>query len=420
MSLSLIFFFSCHKKEPPLKKTDSTGIHKPKIIENAGDKVYTNIFKDALSSSNHIIIKSGVYRLTSPIYLHDSVVIEGEGKVVLIKDSSYSQVFVNQKAINDFANKWNNSITLKNITIDANNNGTQNDAAHPTANGDLSFKFLENLTLENIRIINGDSILYGIHLQSVKNAIIKNYLYNGEKDACHINGGCKDIIIDGFDISSFDDAFGIMTDDYPRVQHNAQDIRNIVIKNGISRRRDRQSGFFVRFMTGSWEDWEKGNKYKIGNTVNYKNQQYKKVNEHELFSFDCPIHTDGDSLYPDGIVWRYIGKGNNKTSNIYNISISNVRLDDKRIIVRTINKDRYDYGVYPGTENTSIVDSLYIKGHRLYVIRGKVGFKKIIPQRDYFFYFSIGYLIVSPILLIIICFKYFQNRKRIDGDTHSK
>ena len=81
------------------------------------------------------------------------LIIVGEGSVILIKDTTYSHVFVNQKATKDYTKEWNKFITIKNITIDDNNKGSQHDAAHSTANGILSFKFLDNLTLENVKII---------------------------------------------------------------------------------------------------------------------------------------------------------------------------------------------------------------------------------------------------------------------------
>ena len=105
-----------------------------------------------------------------------------------------------------------------------------------------------------------------------------------------------------------------------------QKMKNIIIKNGISRKRISQAGFFLRLMTGSWCNWEKGNKYKVGNTVNYQHNQYKKLNKGECISIGSPHHSKGDSLYSDGIAWRYIGKGINKTSNIYNIYVKNVQL----------------------------------------------------------------------------------------------
>jgi len=272
---------------------------------------------------------------------------------------------------------------IKNITLDIDNKGSQINAVHPTANGDLSFKFLDNISLENVTIINGDSTLYGIHLQSVKNAIIKNYSYTGNKDGFHINGGCKNILIDGFDISSADDAFGIMTDDYPRVQHNAKDIKNVIIINGISRKHNPQSGFFIRLMTGSWNNWKMKNKYNIGNTVNYKNNQYKKINKGESVSLDFPSNLHGDSLYSDGIIWRYIGKGNNITSNIYNIFVINIKIEDGRKIMRTINADNYDYGEYPGTENSSSVNGLYVVGPSFSITRGRLGTYKLYVGRKY-------------------------------------
>ncbi len=377
------------------------------FIDHTGKQDYTKIFNDAFSKYNYVIIKPGTYHLKAPIYLQNNIIIVGEGSVILIKDTTYSHVFVNQKATKDYTKEWNRYITIKNITIDDNNKGSQCDAAHSTANGILSFKFLDNLTLENVKIINGDKVLFGVHLQSVKNVKVKNYFYDGNKDGFHINGGCEDIVIDGFDISSYDDAFGIMTDDYPRVQSNAKDLKNIIIKNGISRKRIPQAGFFLRLMTGSWCNWEKGNKYKVGNTVNYQHNQYKKLNTGECISLGPPNHSKGDSLYSDGIVWRYIGKGVNKTSNIYNIYVKNVQLEDGRQIVRTVNDDSYDYGEYPGTEYASIVDGLYISGYPFTLIWGKMG--KYYTS-DYSIY-KVVLLILFLILIVIFTISFSRHIK---------
>lgn len=382
-----------------------SGCDHPTVIKNTRIKDYTESFNSAISNSNHIVIKPGCYPVTAPIILHSNLIIEGEGEVILLKKKVYSHVFINQSALQDYPAEWDTSICIKNIIIDANGKGIQEDSISLTSNGDLSFNQVYDLILRDIIIRNGDPILFGIHLQSVKNAEINDYYYDGDKDGIHINGGCENIIIDGFDISSFDDAFGIMTDDYPRVQHNTKDIRNIEIKNGISRARDPQSGFFLRLMTGSWEQWKEGNKYNIGHTVNFKNRQYKKLNRSEIISQFPPIHLTGDSLYPDGIIWRYIGEGNNKTSNIYNIRLSNITLEDGRDIVRTVNADSNDYGEFPGTENTSIVDTIYIEGYRLKITRGEVGLWKTIPPKNYLLLSIIALCLILFLIIVIYFFK---------------
>ncbi|HVO76210.1 MAG TPA: hypothetical protein VMT35_19455, partial [Ignavibacteriaceae bacterium] len=384
------------------------GCKQPKMIYNTGIKDYTNIFNDALSGSDYVFIKPGSYPLSAPLYLHSNLIIEGEGEVILIKSTPYSQVFTNIRAAKDYSVIRDESITIMNIIIDANNNGNQKDAVHPTANGDLSFKYLNYLTLKNIKIINGDSILFGIHLQSVKNATVKNYSYDGDKTGIQMQGGCENIKIDNFDISSGDDAFAINVCDYPRVQHNTEDSRNITIENGISRKRNNQCGSFLRLMTGSWKEWQKGNKYRIGDITNYNGKQYKKINKGELVSLDCPRQLGGDSLYSDGLVWRYIGQGTNVTSNIYNVYVLNVRLDDGRKIVRTIDADSNNYGEYPGTENTSIVDSIYTEGHQV-ITRGKIGVWKTIPRGNQVL---LNIFLACLILLIIVVSFYFLNNKK--------
>ncbi len=387
------------------------GCNHSTVIKYTGMKDYTEAFNSAILNSNYVVIKPGFYPVTAPIILHSNLVIEGEGEVILLKKTAYSHVFTNQSALEDYSGIWDTSITIENIIIDANEIGNQVGSSQLTSNGDLSFNKVYDLKLKDIKIKNGDPILFGIHLQSVKNAEVSNYFYEGKKDGIHINGGCENIEINGFDICSFDDAFGIMTDDYPRVQHNTADIRNIEIKNGISRARTPQSGFFLRLMTGSWQQWKKGNKYNVGHTVNFQNRQYKKLNSGKIVSQVPPVHLHGDSLYPDGIIWRNIGKGNNKTSNIYNLRLSNIKLEDGRDIVRTINADSNDYGEYPGTENTSIVDSIFITGHRLKIFRGKVGLWKTIPPTEYF-QFAIMILCLLLLILIVIYYLRIKNRNK--------
>ena len=264
------------------------------------------------------------------------------------------------------------------------------------------------MTLENIKIINGDNILFGVHLQSVKNATVEKYFYDGDKAGIQMQGGCENIEINNFDISSGDDAFAINVCDYPRVQHNTEDSRNITFKNGISRKRKNQCGFFLRLMTGSWKEWQKGNKYRIGDITNYDGKQYKKINKGELVSIDHPHQLTRDSLYSDGIVWRYIGEGDNKTSNIYNVNVQNVRLDDGRQIVRTTDLDScYNYGEYPGTEYASIVDGLYISGCPFTLIWGKMGKYYISDYSKY----NVVLLILFFILIVIFIISFLRNLK---------
>lgn len=387
------------------------GCKQPKIIYNTGLKDYTNIFNEALSGSDYVLIKAGSYPLSSPVYLHSNLVIEGEGEVILIKDTPYSHVFTNIKAAEDYTVMWDESITLKNLIINVSTKGTQNDVVHPTANGNLSFKFLNELTLNNIKIINGDSILYGVHLQSVKNAQVDNYFYDGHKAGLQMEGGCENIKINNFDISSGDDAFAINVNDYPRVQHNTEDSRNITIENGISRKRNNQVGFFLRLQTGSWKEWEKGNQYRIGDITNNNGRQYKKINKGVLVSVDFPLHLTGDSLYSDGIVWRYIGVGTNTTSNIYKVYVLNTKLDDGRQISRTIDADSNNHGEYPGTENMSIVDSIFTEDYRLNISRGKVGVFQTISKRNPLFLYI---FLACLIFLITVVIAYFFNNKKLN------
>jgi len=90
------------------------GCEKHIIIYNTGKKDYTNQFKNAIKTSDYIIIKPGTYSLTAPVCLHSNLVIEGEGKVTLIKGKRYSHIFYNKNAVYDYTDVPNSSIHIKN------------------------------------------------------------------------------------------------------------------------------------------------------------------------------------------------------------------------------------------------------------------------------------------------------------------
>ena len=192
-----------------------------------------------------------------------------------------------------------------------------------------------------------------------------------------------------------------------------KEIFNMAVASVEAKKYEFEQAFKSLVADGDLE--KKGNKYNIGHTVNYKTHQYKKLNSGKLVSTECPCQLNGDSLYSDGIIWRYIGEGVNKTSNIHNISVFDVKLDDGRKIVRTINADSNDYGEYPGTENMSVLDSVYTEGYRLNITKGAVGVWKTIPAKNQDI---LDILLVLIILLITIISYYFLTNKKFEKIIH--
>lgn len=307
-----------------------------------------------------LFIPDGIYLVSSPIYLHSGVHVKGTRNTVFKKSGVFSHVFVNAAAAT-FGSVTDSDISIEDVTIDSNNTGGLTGAAALTARGTLHFAYADKVKLKNVSIINGDTSCFGVHFQSVSNSLVENYSYVGQKDGFHINGGCHDIVINGFYIDSYDDAFGIMTDDYPNAQHNCQDIRNIIVMNGVSNDTNTPAhGYVTRFMTGSWLAWNGGNSYSIGHVARNSGNLYKMVTAGPTVASVAPTHLSGDVTGADGIQWRWVGAGTNLNSNIYNIQFINVQILDGRTITRLISNDPlYDIGEYPGTENTSTVDGVY-------------------------------------------------------------
>lgn len=316
----------------------------------------TEAFENALASSDFVkITKPGTYILNHPVYLSSNKTIEGADGVILKRGSSYSHIFVNDASAG--LTEKDTNIVIRNIIIDDDSLGVQSGTglASPTANGILNFCKMSDLKIENVTIINGGSILYGIHLQEVETAFIKDYSYDGWKDGCHISGGCINITVDGFFIDSYDDSFAIMTSDYPRSQGCSKDINKVTIKNGILRstKNNPYVGGCIAFIASSWLYWQSGNSYDIGHQVTYNGRIYKMVNAGPLTASVAPAHTSGDVTGADGIKWRYMNDGSYTESNVYNVIIENVDIKDGRGFTYYKNNNSYDHTEYPGTENTS-------------------------------------------------------------------
>lgn len=327
-------------------------------IEEEGYETFdsTMAIKAALLEKNKVTINTaGTYLINQPLVVHSNTELIAVNNVTLKKASGVSHAITNNYVEGAHIDK---QITISNITIDDDSLGGTVYSAE-SGNGIINLFHVEDVTLCDITIINGGNQLYGVHLQSSTNVNVTNYTYTGAKDGFHINAGCEDIVIDGFDISSVDDAFAILAEDYPRPQMYARDIRNITIKNGVSNTVVDQLGYFLRLTTGSWLDWTNGSTYKIGHICKNDGKLYKKYNSGDVVASIVPTHTSGRVTGADGIEWKFIGIGDNYKCEIFDVYVYNVTLDCGRKIYRYVSKDVWDNSEYPGTENTSIVDNLH-------------------------------------------------------------
>ncbi len=323
----------------------------------------TTAFTNALANRKNVTINTpGTYGLSAPLHVSSNKHIKGVDGVILKKLQSYSHVFVNDASATT-GTVYDSNIVIEDLMIDCNNYGTQTGAASPTANGQIQLAYVDNVEIKNVSIIRSSLVMFGIHLQSVINSKLEGLNLIGKKDGIHLNGGCHDVVIDKCDIRTDDDNFGIITADYPRLQHNCSDIYNITITNCFLGPYSMPStGYATRFLTGSWLAWNSGNTYMIGHTVNNAGYHYKMVNNDTLVAANAPTHSSGDVTGADGITWRWVGSGTNTTSNIYNIKYSNIQIDENRAIIRAVNNDSYEHNEYPGTENTSQVDYIFANG----------------------------------------------------------
>lgn len=330
-------------------------------IEEAGYEDFdsSDALKSALQQTEKLTIgTAGTYLISESIMLYSNNSIEGVDGVVLKKSTAFPN-FIYNHAILKYDEMRDANITLKNLTFDVNDLIDMTIPPVPGVAGQISFGYLDGLLIEDISVINGNARQHGIHLQEVTDASILTYFYDGDKDGFHVGNGCNGVVLDGFDISSYDDALAITASDYWGSVISANDIQNITIRNGYSRARSPQTGFLLRFITGSWADWASGNSYQTGDICVNSGNIYKKVNAVTMTGTVAPTHLRGEVTGSDGIKWRWIGTGTHHKADIKNINFYNVTIQDGREIYRIGEDNEWNRTEYPGTEDTSILDEFY-------------------------------------------------------------
>lgn len=330
------------------------------FLTNATAADNVTALSNALAASKTVVIRQpGIYSLNNPVYVPSERTVAGVEGVVLKKTASYSHVFANDASRFE-QTATNHNITIRNIIIDANANGTQTGAAHPTGNGHIYLAFCHDALIDSVSITNGDATLYGVHLASAERVLVRRYIYEGLKDGLHISSGCRMIELDGFDISSADDPLAILGNDYPRVTRGVRDIEHVVLRNGIARQRADAGSFFLRLMGGAWTNWISGNTYKQGDVVVNSGHIYKVVNTGTNVASVAPTVTSGAETNGDGIGWRWLHAGTNWLCNVRNVTLENCVDERQRSILIVADNDGFNRSVYPGTESIARMDNIRV------------------------------------------------------------
>lgn len=317
----------------------------------------TAAFIAALAASAHVrVSKAGTYLIASPLYISSGQTLEGAPgvSVTLKKSGTFSHLLVNDASINGAS--ADTTITIRNLTVECNSVGTQTGSASPTANGVVQLRNVSRALVEDLTIIEGDVVLFGLHLQAVTDSFVRNYRYTGSKDGLHIGAGSHDITVDGAVIDSFDDTIAIMPHDYARLQATADPIYNITLRNIVSRSSSSGpgQGGIVAFYTGSWAAWGNGNSYDLGHLTLNASKIYKKVNStNGQTASVAPTHTSGDVTGADGITWRFLQTGSHTYNYVWNVVVENATAYDGRgfTYYHSSTGSIYDNSQYPGTTN---------------------------------------------------------------------
>jgi hypothetical protein len=319
----------------------------------------TAIFKTCLTKAKNITIsKAGTYLLSDTLMLSSGQTITGTvDGVVLKKSGVYCHMVSNRAAATNGAIR-DADLILRNLTLDDNDLETSEGRASCSSNGIINLCYVDRVNLDGITVANGGANLYGLHLQAVAYSTITNYTYEGDKDGIHFSAGCHHVVVDGFDIASYDDTVAVIGCGYPMEQGNAQDIEYITIRNGTTHAPAGSPGYLVRLITGSWLAWQAGNTYEIGHIVVNAGNLYKMYNAGPLTAANAPVHTFERVTGADGIQWNWIGSASNTSTNIRHIYLHNITVSDGRTVFRMTELNNYSHTRYPGTDG-GLLDDLH-------------------------------------------------------------
>lgn len=304
-----------------------------------------------IGSSSPIFLPPGTYLLSEPMRLLSNCQVRGTPATIIRKRVPYCHVFVNQAASTHGTN-WDHDISIADLTIDVNGNESPAGQAEMTAWGNIHFGYCRNVEVRNVTMINGDVTCAGIHLQAVTNATISHYRLVNRKDGVDIASGCQNITLTDSWICTGDDGVCLIPADDTRFRFRTDDVRDITITNVVFGHTTSIGGN-IAVVLGSWTDWKPGNIYQIGDCAINAGNIYVQVNNVTNAALVPPTHTTYIEVQgSDGLRWRWLQTGTNRTSNVRHVSVYAVRSDRQGWLfhVRGADAPGYMHTVYPGTD----------------------------------------------------------------------
>lgn len=323
-------------------------------------KINSDSFQKIVDSGGTILVDMpGTYNICKSIKIpsYTSILFGNNVFIKLVDDNGVfpTYPFINKGA---FTEETNTDITIDGLNLIT--NGAGNGLGDiPRINGHegfVSFLHAKNITIRNLKITDGTTQWFNVHVQDFENFLIENFEIRGAKDGVHIGAGNGFTIRNGI-IETNDDCIALNAHDYAISTSCIGDIENGVIENiWFPETRGYNPTRGIYMLGGAWCDWSSGMSVrKYGDTVVSNGRIYRTVTDSPSFdtvkSTSQPTHESGTMTYPDGITWQFGQVGDIKSATCKNIICKNLFYERHGAALWfNYDNDQYSRSVHPNAD----------------------------------------------------------------------
>lgn len=323
-------------------------------------KINSDSFQKIVDSGGTILVDMpGTYNICKSIKIpsYTSILFGNNVFIKLVDDNGVfpTYPFINKGA---FTEETNTDITIDGLNLIT--NGAGNSLGDiPRINGHqgfVSFLHAKNITIRNLKITDGTTQWFNVHVQDFENFLIENFEIRGVKDGLHIGAGNGFTIRNGI-VETNDDCIALNAHDYAISTSYIGDIKNGVIENiWFPETRGYQPTRGIYMLGGAWCDWSSGMSVrKYGDTVVSNGRIYRTVTDSPSFdtvtSTSQPTHESGTMAYQDGITWQFGQVGDIKSAVCKNIICKNLFYERHGTALSlNYDNDQYSRSVHPDAD----------------------------------------------------------------------
>ena len=325
---------------------------------NSGDENKANLQK-LLDIGGEIVLNvPGVYEMTGRLEIGSDTTLKFGTGVYIKRNEGGDAILLNKGAV---TGKQDKNIVIDGLRLICNGKNGSPYNSIQGMRGQISLLNIRDSVIRNFICEDIPANTYCLHLCDFENMLIENSVFEGQKDAIHVNTG-HGLTIRKCTFKTYDDCIALNAHDYVTGTRKLGWIEDVLVENCIEVN-GTVTGFFARLLGGAWSDWASGNEYRYGDIVVANNALYRMVSggEDALYvSTIRPSHAfadgnhNGDKAYADGITWRYVQDDVIYKCGCREITFRNInfRCDRSERAAVSIHFDNgsFSRSVYPGAD----------------------------------------------------------------------